>query len=272
MSTVIAQATFRIYRDKPSSHPQSKSEAFVSSKLSRTRRLVEISSAADKENLHPVTGLPARILTSSSKKRKTDVLTTKLLAIAETPSSPKKRKVLASSSQHVFATVKSAKQRGTNSRHTKSSKALRLHRRTELPHVDEVNEAGEAVRAVTRLSPEAVDARCYELTVLPLADISEAYETSSDDDCITRGGPPPADHQHQEGPSPSKTSQESRTEPIPTPSTDGIVLDTPERKRIYSAFTFTSPSPVGKRHTTSSSKHGHGFADVHCDSGSSILQ
>ncbi|KAF7795664.1 hypothetical protein EIP86_006829 [Pleurotus ostreatoroseus] len=179
------QSTFRIYRDKPSSIPLSKVEASARGKPSASRRHIEVSSATDKENIHPVTGLPPRMFTSAPKKRKNDVLTTKLMVMKEVPLSPKKRKV--SSSSPTASLTRSQKQGRLSTKTSTLRRGIRSRSTTNLLRVDETTEERREIHDGTSLVSDSADARCYELTVIPLADISEAYEASSDDDSVRDG-------------------------------------------------------------------------------------
>ena len=67
-----------------------------------------------------------------------------------------------------------------------SRRGIRSRSTTNL-RVDETAEERRGIHDRTLLASDSADARCYELTVIPLADISEAYETSSDDDSVRDG-------------------------------------------------------------------------------------
>lgn len=190
-ATVITHAKFVVYQDKtslaqPGVVPRDNRAA------NANPRPIAVATAGDKENLHPITGLPSRMLTSLSKKRKTAVLTTKLLVVSEAPCSPKKRRVSTLPKNPSNLSGKS----GLSQRPRRANKAAtsRSARRVpKLPRVQEedVEETERASeRVIGELSAKAVDARCYELTVVPLADISEAYEVISDQESVKDGEAP----------------------------------------------------------------------------------
>ena len=132
----------------------------------------------DKENIDPLTGSRALSEQSLGKKRKTA-----LIVKAQPPSPSKKPRPLAekptkksssSKSKSRSSTEKKAKRSSaTTSKRTSSS---RTRREPSLPRLaEETEEVAEAAP----LNQDAIDAKCKELTVLPLADISEAYEQAT---------------------------------------------------------------------------------------------
>lgn len=171
-----------------------------------SRRPLTLATAGNKENLHPVTGLPLVTLTCVSKKRKGDALSTKLLVAKEAPPSPKKRKLsIAPSNDSTSAAVPKRMplaRRGSLLKGIRVRRPLELHP-VEEEQVEEKDEDGEgegeedkdgeekdsptrveraSSPTPTRLTLEEIDARCYELTVLPLADISEAFDIGDSSD------------------------------------------------------------------------------------------
>lgn len=125
-----------------------------------------------------------------------------------------------------------------------------------------------------------IDSKCYELTVQPLADVSQAYDES----CVLdqRSATDKVKFRtvkvrllfcHFYAHYLSGWSQASSAEPelrdyfvspsscssLPSGSTvascpsgplqDGRAFSTPERKQIYAAFTFCSPSPTSERYS-----------------------
>lgn len=221
----------------------------------------------DKENINPATGQRASS-EPLAKKRKTNVLATKL----HVPPPAKKQKESKEGrkrarSDTVLKVVETSKpqekkvKRSSSFKRTNSSAPSRARRSPSLPRLPEVAEEVETDKAPLALSQAQVDARCYELTVMPLADLSKAYEQA----------PSPTDHtaptqfekssqeleeqlvaptelERVASPVPSSTKDDSRS---PSPSAAqraNTVFTTPERKRIYSAFTFRTPSPSGKRY------------------------
>ncbi|KAJ3526454.1 hypothetical protein NMY22_g10155 [Coprinellus aureogranulatus] len=150
-----------------------------------------------------------------------------------------------------------------------------------LPRVDEevtVARIGtpEPATKVERLSQAAIDSRCYELTVSPLADVSEAYDASPlcvepvkevakpklkpEQDIFRTVREPSAERELRDyltaetfnavlSSSTSRMrSRFSSHEPEEKQSFPASSLfSTPEREKLYMSFTFSSPSPSGKR-------------------------
>ncbi|KIK91481.1 hypothetical protein PAXRUDRAFT_830812 [Paxillus rubicundulus Ve08.2h10] len=241
--------SFTVFQDTPTPQPRNDSHEGVILSLSETAAILLSTPAIEKENLHPVTGERAGPASGSeAKKRKTGALATKQLVVSSSkkqkehkPDSKKSRKPLSS-----VGKPKSSDGRKSSSKTSRSSR-----RASPLPPVEEEQ---ELKRQPARLSGSqaGIDSRCYELTVLPLADVSEAYEASPAE------SPEPDAH----------TDREQSVEPAirdyfspslvekPHPATDkqqcniddsNNDFSTPERKRIYSAFTFSSPSPTSER-------------------------
>ncbi|KAH9899348.1 hypothetical protein C8Q73DRAFT_743333 [Cubamyces lactineus] len=212
--------------------------------------------APDKENIDPLTGTRSSMDQASGKKRKT------ALTVKAQPTSPTKRlKPLAEKT----AKKPTSKSRGPDKKVkrtvSKRAASTRVHREPSLPRVTEENEvANQAV----------IDSKCKDLTVLPLADISEAHDVSvTKEDSGARGEPTAVKDTHGEPPS---TISEVETEHSAIPEAEectstvevsaASVFSTPERKRIYSAFTFTSPSPASKRYATTRGSSVDRFSDA----------
>ena len=168
----------------------------------------------DKENFHPVTGEHAGLGTADKKRKDgSNVLVTKLhnpprplavkkhkkelsIALRDEGSPTKKRKASAPSEptvgSHLKATKTATKKDGkatTKPRKLSTSKRTTTRPRTlsTLPKVaeeeavgDELKDKGGEAKAKktvqSQLSQADIDSRCYELTVKPLADVSQAYE------------------------------------------------------------------------------------------------
>ncbi|KAM6503541.1 hypothetical protein JOM56_000484 [Amanita muscaria] len=244
----------------------------------------------DKENLHPVTGERAG-LGAADKKRKdggSHVLATKLHNPPTRPVAAKKHKkelsiVLkdeGSPTKKRKASVPS--EPSTSSKPRKSGAAKRTTTRTRaiatLPKVAEEEPTVVAQKDVAvnklkskpdvtkpvlpQLSQADIDSRCYELTVKPLADVSQAYEdTSPSQDADPRGSKTKFQQVKESSVEPeirdiyvstiasSANLQlgSSRKTPFEEPTGSSKTFSTPERKAIYAAFTFSSPSPSGER-------------------------
>lgn len=299
MTAAAARVSFVIYQDEPSS-PASSSEELTDSIHSVTTTLAVVT-AGDKENLHPVTGrrpTPEEVL---GKKRKTGALATKLLiasgkAAPELHSTPKKRKLSVSSGLNrpiEKKEPKKEKRAGSISRKSSKIKApSRVRKATELPKVEEELHVEEDATPQEKTEPgdteavqAAVDAKCYDLTVLPLADVSKAFEQSpppeeklvedeeaemsEDEVCLPYQSVSPSsilscDFQiDAKIPAGDETGHRS---PSATPSKRRLaVFSTPERRRIYSAFTFASPSPAAKRYARSRASSVDRFSDLDFD-------
>jgi len=127
-------------------------------------------SATEKENLHPLTGGRLRSSSTVGLKRKSSVLATKLHNPPDTKDSKKapslvpskKRKVTSSSDGEI-------EQSRPRTRRLKP--ATRGRRSPELASIAEEKDQ----RLARRLSQSDVDSRCYDLTVTPLANVSDAF-------------------------------------------------------------------------------------------------
>ncbi|KAG2032514.1 hypothetical protein BDR03DRAFT_969828 [Suillus americanus] len=218
--------------------------------------LLSTLAAIEKENLHPLTGeRAAQTSTNASKKRKTAVLVTK--AVAPPPSS-KKQKELKSEPKKLR---KSASGNGNRSDGRKKiPRGSRPARKASpLPRVDEEQEVSTATpcqRDPTRLiiSQAKIDSKCYELTVSPLADVSGAYDTAtetSDQESVfdkeQSVEPELRDYFSPTISHASLPSVQAQATPLASRTASDSELSTPERRHIYSAFTFSSPSPSSKR-------------------------
>ncbi|KZT65294.1 hypothetical protein DAEQUDRAFT_814367 [Daedalea quercina L-15889] len=279
MST-LAMRSFVVFRDDTTPSPTSSVSSLpeIDSALRSTSPSPSIGvSAPDKENVNPVTGRKAPIdPLTKSKKRKEDVLSTK--AYAPTVKKAKDTKTGRSFGTNISSKKTSAqpsKRTSTSRRNTTS----RSRRTPPLPPVDEDQETEAGVSNIPEgqlLSQTEIDARCYELTVLPLADLSKAYEQAPclqgehalseklraqeltqkavEDAQLVYGG---SDRAASPAPSsaPSRSSSPARSE------AGFSAFSTPERKRIYSAFTFSSPSPSSARYAAFRGSDDTRFSD-----------
>ncbi len=168
----MATRAFVVFRDEPSKPLSAAVKTDVS--LSPSSLVVQPTilvlspgaplTTAEKENLHPSTGARSgAIIDSQSKKRKNNVLTTKL---------------------HIPPTVKKQRDSALDARKRKvdsgsSSKGSKVTTSgaPELPKVEEVVEP-EPCRPC-KVTQAEVDSRCYDLTVSPLADVSHAFDQVS---------------------------------------------------------------------------------------------
>ncbi|TFK38007.1 hypothetical protein BDQ12DRAFT_684505 [Crucibulum laeve] len=263
--------TFTVFQDTPSidaSKPKvapaariTRSSTLGAENSTSITTLATLAVIVDKENLHPVTGERAGPSSSDvGKKRKTNVLATKVhvpLGVKKLKESKdaqpetKKRKALAPSSSAVkgkAVTKKDVKGSGSARKTTKRS----TRRVSPMPKVDEEAE-GEKER--DRIVQADIDSKCYELTVQPLADVSQAYEQLSplEDPLEQEQVRFPAIKESSTEPeirdyfSPPLGASVSRLRTSSEEPKEARAFSTPERKQIYAAFTFSSPSPSSDR-------------------------
>lgn len=170
--------SFTVFHDTPAdlskSHDDSDVRALTLSATDAAATLLSTLAAIEKENLHPVTGQRAGpTVGSEAKKRKTGALATKVLVA---PSSKKHKELKEEQKKTRKPLSSTGKPKSSDSR--KSSKPSRSSRKpSPLPPVAEEQ---ESQRRPARLSISQVDidSRCYELTVSPLADVSQAYDAT----------------------------------------------------------------------------------------------
>ena len=177
--------TFTVFQDAVSSEaPLSKitrPNAMVtrSSSLNLTTTSSNVTGsqvALDKENFHPVTGERAgHSNNTGSKKRKTSVLATKVQPPSTTKkdSQPEKKHKASTTSTASTSTKGKVKRYGkaTVTARKGTSKRTLSRKVSPMPRLNEEEEAKK-----DRITQVDIDARCYELTVQPLADVSQAYE------------------------------------------------------------------------------------------------
>ncbi|KAL0574404.1 hypothetical protein V5O48_007544 [Marasmius crinis-equi] len=265
----MAARSFTVFQDAPSDTPQQKDTSpppsSPSASLSITASLTSILSpvsATDKENLDPVTGEPVFPAGTNVKKRKTSILVVKTLIPLEPVSKDAKE---SAEGQPETKKRKSSISSGSKPKVKKDSKGLGSGKKTTkkstrkaltMPRVEEEVEVERGAR-----EQALVDSRCRDLTVRPLADVSEAYIESAIfgevDDAVSEDTrwmskesscePEIRDYLTTAHLSAS-TSSSSTTLRGSSPACEPPkVFSTPERKRIYSAFTFQSPSPATTR-------------------------
>ncbi|KAG6873677.1 hypothetical protein C0995_012611 [Termitomyces sp. Mi166 len=260
----MSHRTFIVFQDTPSADIAKPKASIVRSPTLSSKQLnVNCSTTVtttEKENVDPLTGERTGPTTSGKKRKTSAVLTTKMHAplaskkqkeLAEpsdSTSDAKKRKSLASSTLKLKTGVKKDGKTSSSRKVTKKSRRV-----SPMPKVDE---EAEAERVRERISQANIDSRCYELTVKPLADLSQAYEQGPSPETLT------IDNDVIKFRSVKELSAEpeirdyfssppqSATLPLGSDGTlalDSHTFSTPERKQIYAAFTFTSPSPTSDR-------------------------
>ncbi|KAI0642647.1 hypothetical protein C8Q79DRAFT_1013320 [Trametes meyenii] len=214
--------------------------------------------APDKENIDPMTGTRVLGEQASGKKRKT-ALTVKAQAASPT----KRLKPLAEKPTKKTVAKSRGSEKKTKRVASKRAVPSRVHREPSLPRVTEETESADQA---------VIDSKCKDLTVLPLADISEAYDVSppKEKGATAVGTPRVAQEDSQskevaqvqpERPATPQATKEASPSPA-HPPTASSVFSTPDRKRIYSAFTFTSPSPAGKRCASARASSVDRFSDA----------
>ncbi|KAF8493400.1 hypothetical protein F5888DRAFT_1617829 [Russula emetica] len=252
----MATRTFVVFQDDPSEPlPTIKTDVSPSPPLIEPTILglstIPVTTA-EKENLHPVTGARSgAAMDSQSKKRKNGILATKL---------------------HIPSTTKKSRDSDCRKRKTttsSSSKTLNGSRVTSLGALDlsKVEESVEPEQPCQdKVAQAEVDSKCYDLTVSPLADVSHAFDQVKEA-CLLSFSYIDGSRQKQ---SRSEDSGISSLKPLVgsvSPKTADIaseeaLFSTPERKQIYAAFTFTSPSPSSKLRVAS---HLDIFGDIKFD-------
>ncbi|KAI0052081.1 hypothetical protein FA95DRAFT_50913 [Auriscalpium vulgare] len=256
----MSTRTFVVFQDAPEEQPlKHVPERRDSASLSPAPTPATLAAASvEKENLHPVTG--ARPDSSADpKKRKNTVLATKLYIPPVPPSTlkkreasdakldPKKRKVASAKAK---SASKSKGKEPSSSRSTSASVALSKKVKA-LPKLEEVAEVEAEALDDDKAEQARVDSKCYDLTVSPLADVSEAFEKVLAVSCEPREVASrilsPKSCPAFKATASSKALQPSVGKKAFAFKEDSHAFSTPERKRIYAAFTFTSPSPASKR-------------------------
>lgn len=133
----------------------------------------------EKENLNPLTGERAGP-NNNTKKRKTSVLATK----AHVPLTSKKQKESKESapdakkrkpSTSIVKAKTGAKKDGKTLNSSRKGVKKLLRKVSSLPKVEEEEDKDSQ----EKISQAEIDSRCYDLTVQPLADLSQAYEQDS---------------------------------------------------------------------------------------------
>ncbi|KAJ7512733.1 hypothetical protein B0H11DRAFT_2167899 [Mycena galericulata] len=252
----MALPSFTVYCDSPADHdsdakaPTAKPAILSSSSPNvPTSPSPLLASTAEKENLHPVTGERCAPIADStaSKKRKTNVLATKtIVAKKQKEDKPEGKKSRSASS----SALKGRKDGKAGRKGVKKPS----RRVSPLPKLDEED---AAVR--DRVVQADIDSRCYELTVSPLADVTQAYDAGFDVNSLLASFTSEESARFRKATStepeirdyfsPSHSSgSSSRVTPPASGAVQGPkVFTTPERRHIYSAFTFTTPSPSSER-------------------------
>ena len=162
--------TFAVFRDEPEALPADD----CSGTSATTIALPPPSGpllvyAPDKENVDPSSG--SRVITEQAtcKKRKTALSTKSQPVSPSKKPRPLSEKPVKKASSKSRTTDKKVKRAASSKRGASS----RVRKETREPSLPRLVEEGEDVESLEQI---AINSRCKELTVLPLADISEAYE------------------------------------------------------------------------------------------------
>ncbi|KAH9478741.1 hypothetical protein JR316_0009201 [Psilocybe cubensis] len=276
--------SFTVFQDDaPSKDTQPKvSRPTAMTTRSATRNILSAKSATaagesaplDKENYNPLTGERAGPSTAA-KKRKTAVLSAKPLPPVKSKkeqeghSEPEKKKRKPSASGVTKPTVSSASKtkvkkdvKGSGSLKKSSNNRTGSSKVSPLPKLAEVEEAEKE-----QSTQADIDSRCYDLTVKPLADVSQAYEESSIFDGFANAVAGGSEEKVKFDKVKFGTAKASSVEPeirdyfqpsqalFCPPAASRLrafseqpsaprTFSTPERKQIYAAFTFCSPTSL----------------------------
>lgn len=187
--------SFTVFLDAPSSEPLQPKITRPNAMATRSQRATgnvasvgNVATSSDlavinKENYNPVTGERAAPLGNGLKKRKTNVLATKihLAPVGKSKKEkepkaelePERKKHKASTTASKAKVTKKQTVKGASSvKKTTTTKRTGLKKVTPMPKLLEEDNVGNSAS----VEQADVDARCYELTVTPLADVSQAYE------------------------------------------------------------------------------------------------
>lgn len=132
-----------------------------------------MASTTEKENLHPVTGERCTTVSDSTatKKRKTNVLATKTI-VAKKQKESKEDRVEGKKARSASSSAAKGKKDVKSARKTAKKPSRRV---SPMPKLDE-----EDLAVRNRIMQADIDSRCYELTVSPLADVTQAYDAGFD--------------------------------------------------------------------------------------------
>ena len=139
-------------------------------------------SATEKENLHPLTGGRLRSSSTIGLKRKSSVLATKL----HNPPNAKGAKQAPTLVPSKKRKVTSFSDGETERSRPRARRAKPITRQRRSPELSSIAEEKDE-RLARRLSHTDVNSRCYDLTVRPLANVSDAFarlspSTAKDDE------------------------------------------------------------------------------------------
>lgn len=192
--------TFTVFQDAPSAEtlkPKvtrptamgTRSSSLNQATITSSNSLVDVTEVIDKENFHPVTGERAGPgSNTTAKKRKTTVFATKVHTPAGSAAKKQKDSSHTEPKKHKASTSSTTKAKVASKRDGKAKKTYAKkppsRKVSPMPKVNEEEEQVVADKRPEHLTQADIDSRCYELTVKPLADVSEAYEQAVDDGAL----------------------------------------------------------------------------------------
>ena len=175
--------TFTVFQDSPSNEQQPakvmRPNPMATRSQTRNKVLASTTSSnsdLDKENYDPITGERAGLGSGpAGKKRKTGALASKAHSSKDKASQPEKKKRKPSPQNSQSAENKLSKKFLKSSVTTRKGKRTGSRKVSPLPKLPEEDEA----KVSTPATQQEIDSRCKELTLKPLADVSEAYDEIS---------------------------------------------------------------------------------------------
>ncbi|KAJ7666176.1 hypothetical protein DFH06DRAFT_1280999 [Mycena polygramma] len=251
----MALSSFTVYCDTPDADDTKRTQAPKPAVLASTSpdanlpASTSLASTTEKENLHPVTGERCVAVSESTatKKRKTNVLATKTI-VAKKQKESKEDRVEGKKTRSASSSAVKGKKDVKSARKSAKKPSRRV---SPMPKLDE-----EDLAARERIMQADIDSRCYELTVSPLADVTQAYDARFDVNSLLTSFTSEESAKFRKATStepeirdyfsPSHSSGSS-ARVTPPASGETKVFSTPERRHIYAAFTFTTPSPSSER-------------------------
>lgn len=183
--TEMSLRAFTVFQDAPSgeqlcaevTRPNAMAtRSLMNSNFASSNNATKSTPDLDKENFDPLTGERAGPGGSTAgKKRKTGVLATKAQRPTDKSSQPEKKKRKPSPPSSNSAETKPAKKSLKSSGKSRKGKRAGSRKVSPMPKLPEEDEVGKVIPATQR----EIDSRCKELTLKPLADVSEAYDELS---------------------------------------------------------------------------------------------
>ncbi|KAI0322844.1 hypothetical protein OF83DRAFT_1079913 [Amylostereum chailletii] len=270
----MSTRAFAVFVDEPVEPITKPSSDRDSASPSTSPATLTSAATTEKENLHPVTGENARAPADGQhKKGKNTVLSTKFYAppvLSKKKKEPDLEDVKQDGKKRLALSSLDGKNGSRKARRVAEPSRIattsRVRRIKGMPKVDEKAEVEDSscskkADATEALAQANVDSKCYDLTVTPLADVSKAFEQVS--------LKPTDSTVDVSKPSPQKTHPldlvfraQAPVKKLSKAVEETKAFSTPERKRIYSAFTFSSPSPSSQRFAAMQSSGSDMFGNI----------